>query len=288
MIYPVILSGGVGSRLWPLSRSLSPKQFLPLAGERTMIQETARRVQGERFHAPIVICNHEHRFQVAEQMRQVGCDPTAIVLEPMGRNTAPAAAIGALLAGKDDPDAVVVLLPSDHLILAQDVFVDAVDKAVAAARAGALVTFGIKASAPETGYGYILKGEELPGCDGCRKVARFVEKPDRATAEGYVASGQYCWNSGMFVFAAGAFLAELEKFEPAMLAACRAALAEGKRDLDFLRLDEAAFAGCPSKSIDYAVMERTDRAAVVPADMRWSDVGSWGSLWDIADKDEAG
>jgi mannose-1-phosphate guanylyltransferase/mannose-6-phosphate isomerase len=288
MIHPVILSGGVGSRLWPLSRSLYPKQLLPLAGERTMIQETALRVSGEQFARPLVICNHEHRFLIAEQMREAAIIPDTIVLEPVGRNTAPAAAIAALILAERDPQALMMLLPADHVVLLRDAFEDAAAAAAAAAREGALVLFGIEARAPEIGFGYIERGAALDGAEHCFRVAGFFEKPDRAKAETYVASGRHYWNSGMFLFRADVYLEELARLEPKMLAAAKAALSAGKRDLDFFRLDEAAFANSPSQSIDYAVMEHTARAAVVPVDMGWSDVGSWLSLWEIADKDDAG
>jgi len=285
-VNPVILSGGVGSRLWPMSRGLLPKQFLPLMGARTMIQETALRVAGEGFAAPTVVCNQEHRFLAAEQLRALQIEPRAIVLEPVGRNTAPAAAIASLML-KDDPEALVLLLPADHAVMAPEAFRDAVRKALPAAMRGALVTFGVVPTSPETGYGYIRAGAALADAEGCRKVDRFVEKPDLATAETYVASGEYYWNAGMFLFRADAFLAELRRLEPAMFAACEAALAKGRKDLDFLRLDEAAFGACPAQSIDYAVMEHTGDAAVVPVEMGWSDIGSWRSLWDLGARDGA-
>jgi mannose-1-phosphate guanylyltransferase/mannose-6-phosphate isomerase len=288
LIHPVILSGGAGSRLWPLSRRLYPKQLLPLAGGQTMIQDTASRFKGERFSPPVVICNQEHRFLIAEQLRECGTKDARIILEPVGRNTAPAAAIAALLVAKTDPDAVLILVPSDHVIRNTAAFVHAVDAALPAARSGALVTFGIKPSAPETGYGYIARGEALSGSSGVFGVERFVEKPDRATAETYLASGRHFWNSGMFLFSAKVLLSEMKRLEPQMLAACEAAVAKGRGDMDFFRLDETAFESCPAQSIDYAVMEKTRHAAVVPVDMGWSDVGSWQSLWDITAKNAAG
>lgn len=287
LVIPAIMSGGAGSRLWPLSRRLYPKQLLPLASARSMIQETASRFDGGGFGSPIVICNQEHRFLIAEQLREAQIRDALIVLEPAGRNTAPVAAVAALLALKHSPDAIVLLVPSDHVIGDAAAFKNAVAQGVPAAEAGALVTFGIKPDAPETGYGYILRGDALP-YEGCHRVARFVEKPDRATAEGYVASGTHYWNSGMFLFKAAALLAEMERLEPQMLAACKDAVAKGRKDMDFFRLDESAFAACPSRSIDYAIMEHATDAAVVPADMRWSDVGSWQSLWDIAAKNAQG
>ncbi len=287
-IHPVIMSGGAGSRLWPLSRRLFPKQLLPLAGARSMIQETAERFAGAGFAAPIIICNQEHRFLIAEQLREAGIKGAQIVLEPVGRNTAPAAGVAALIAGKSDPDAIVLLVPSDHVIRNVPAFRKAVDAAVPAARAGALVTFGVKPNAPETGYGYIALGDALEGAPGCHRVAKFVEKPDRATAETYLASGKYFWNSGMFLFKAATLLSEMKRLEPKMLSACSDAVAKGRADMDFLRLDEASFVQSPSQSIDYAIMEHTAHAAVVPVDMDWSDVGSWQSLWEISEKTKDG
>jgi mannose-1-phosphate guanylyltransferase/mannose-6-phosphate isomerase len=288
VIHPVILSGGVGSRLWPLSRSLYPKQLLALAGERTMIQDTAIRVSGPRFAKPIIICNQEHRFLIAEQMRESAIGLDAIVLEPIGRNTAPAAAIAALMLAERDPAALMMLLPADHVVLLQDAFDHAVAAAAEAAQKGELVLFGISPRTPETGFGYIERGEAMGSPGKCFRVAGFFEKPNLETANTYVASGRHYWNSGMFLFRADTYLRELERLEPAMLAACRAALAESKRDLDFIRLGDAAFAQSPSRSIDYAVMEHTAHAAVVPVDLGWSDVGSWLSLWEIAEKDTQG
>jgi mannose-1-phosphate guanylyltransferase/mannose-1-phosphate guanylyltransferase/mannose-6-phosphate isomerase len=288
-IHPVILSGGSGTRLWPLSRSAYPKQLMPLLSELSLLQETVRRVgDSDRFAAPLLICNDEHRFMVAEQLRAIGVAAARIVLEPVGRNTAPAAAAAALLIAADDPDALMLLLPSDHHIGDTPRFRAAVDSAAAAAQAGALVTFGMAALQPETGYGYILRGDPLPGLDGCFRVARFVEKPDRATAESYVADGRYAWNSGMFLFKAGRLIAEMERHAPEVAAAARAAVSGAGSDLDFVRLDARTFAKAPSISIDYAVMEKTDRAAVVPAEMGWTDVGSWGALWDIMPRDGDG
>ena len=288
-LYPVILSGGSGSRLWPLSRASYPKQLLPLMGEDSLLQETAGRVSDRARYAPVlVIANDEHRFVVAEQLRDQGLSNARIVLEPVGRNTAPAAAVAALLISEDDPDGVMLLLPSDHVIGDTAAFQKAVDQAEALARDGMLVTFGVQPSHPSTEYGYIKRGEGLGNGGACFRVDRFVEKPDAATAAGYVESGEYAWNSGMFVFPVRQFLAELEAVNPAMLAACRKAVAGRGADLDFIRLDAAAFAESPSDSIDYAVMEKTDSAAVVTADFRWNDVGAWNALWDLADKDEAG
>ena len=287
-IYPVILSGGVGSRLWPLSRSLFPKQLLPLAGEHSLIQDTALRVAGEGFEPPIIVCNVEHRFLIAEQMRAAAIAPLAILLEPMGRNTAPAATVAALMVAQKDPDGIILLMAADHVVADQAAFERAVEAAARAASHDNLVTFGIEPRSPETGYGYVQRGAALHGSDDILSVTRFVEKPDRATAEAYVASGQYLWNSGMFAFKASAYLAELERLDPEMLSQCRAAVADGKNDLDFFRLAAEPFAACRSISIDYAVMERTDKAAVVPVEMGWSDIGSWESLWESAAKDSAG
>ena len=287
-VHPVILSGGAGSRLWPLSRSLFPKQLLALAGKHSLIQDTALRAAGSDFAAPLIICNVEHRFLIAQQMREAGVAPGAIVLEPVGRNTAPAAAIAALMVQKKDPEGVLLLMPADHIVRNRTAFLDALDRATAAARQNHLVSFGITPDSPETGYGYIRRGQALAGLEKSFKVARFVEKPDAATAADYVASGDYDWNSGMFVFKAATFLAELEKLEPDLLAACRASLDGAKSDLDFLRLDADSFGKAKSISVDYAVMERTDKAAVVPVDMGWNDIGSWDSLWSVAARDGDG
>lgn len=283
-IYPVILSGGSGSRLWPLSRESYPKQLLPLAGPHTMLQETALRVgDAGRFHPVMVVANAEHRFVIAEQLREIGAAAPTIVLEPAARNTAAAVASAALLAGAQDPDALILVMPADHTIPAKTDFLAAVDAGLPAAREGALVLFGIQPDAPATGYGYIRGGAALSGA--ARQVEAFVEKPDLATAEAYIESGDYYWNSGIFLLPAKAVLAELEQHEPAVLAAVRASVDAASRDMDFLRLDPEAFAACPSISIDYAVMERTDRAAVVPSTFVWSDVGAWGALWELADRD---
>ena len=280
----VLLSGGSGTRLWPLSREAYPKQFLPLAGEQTMLQETWRRVAPLAGAAPIVVANEEHRFLAAEQLRLVGVENAAIVLEPAGRNTAPAIAAAALqaLAGGGDP--LLLVLPSDHVVRDAGAFQAAVSEAMPAAEDGALVTFGIVADAPETGFGYIQAGAG----EGVRPVLRFVEKPDADTARGYLDSGDYYWNSGMFLFRASRYLEELEKFQPEIVAAVRKAFDAAARDGDFVRLDGDAFAASPSDSIDYAVMEKTDRAMVLPVDIGWNDVGSWSALWDVSEQDEDG
>ncbi|HWB47502.1 MAG TPA: mannose-1-phosphate guanylyltransferase/mannose-6-phosphate isomerase [Stellaceae bacterium] len=288
-VHPVILSGGSGTRLWPMSRTLYPKQILPLVGEHSLLQQAALRVDGlAAFAAPLVVANEEHRFIVAEQLRELGLGPQALLLEPVGRNTAPAACVSALSLIDADPDALMLVMPSDHLIEDRGAFLAAVERAAAAARTGCLVTFGIHPERAETGFGYIERGAKLPGADGSFRVARFVEKPDAATAEQYVASGDYFWNSGIFLFPASLYLSELERLRPDMVAACRAALGGAKRDDDFVRLDNQAFAACPADSIDYAVMEHTERAAVVPVAMGWSDLGSWDALWELAEKDDAG
>jgi mannose-1-phosphate guanylyltransferase/mannose-1-phosphate guanylyltransferase/mannose-6-phosphate isomerase len=288
-IVPVILSGGAGTRLWPLSRADHPKQFLDLLGGGTMLQATARRVSDPiRFADPIVVANVEHRFLVAEQMREAGIRPRAIVLEPEGRNSAPAAAVAALRAMADDGDALVLLLAADHAMARPAAFVEAVERARAAADAGCIVTFGIRPDRPETGYGYVLTGREHPDARGVHRVDRFVEKPDAATASAYLADGRYLWNSGNFLASAAVLSAEIARLAPAVEEAARAALAAATRDLDFERLDPAAFGRAPAISIDYAIMEKTDRAAVVPCDPGWSDVGSFASLHALASRDPAG
>ncbi len=284
---PVILSGGAGSRLWPLSRQLYPKQLLPLVTDRTMIQDTLSRVTGESFAPPLIICNEEHRFIIAEQIRALGIEPAAIVLEPVGKNTAPAAAIAALLLSQADPDAHMLILPADHAIRDETAFTAAIDTARRAAATGQLTAFGIQPDAPETGYGYIEKGSAASP-ENVFKIAEFVEKPDAQTAQGYLDSGRYLWNSGMFLFPAAAYLDELTAQQPKIVDACNEALRKGHRDLDFFRLDAEAFDACPSDSIDYAVMEKTDKAVVVPADIGWTDVGAWSALWEIAERDADG
>ncbi|WP_445514582.1 mannose-1-phosphate guanylyltransferase/mannose-6-phosphate isomerase [Stenotrophomonas sp. 3(2025)] len=283
-IQPVILSGGSGTRLWPLSREAYPKQFLPLAGELTMLQATWQRVAPIASRGPLVIANEEHRFVAAEQLQQVGAEPAAIILEPVGRNTAPAIAVAALEATRDGADALLLVLPSDHVITDEAAFRAAVQAAAGAAEAGKLVTFGIVPTGPETGYGYIkaAHGQDV------RAVERFVEKPDLDTATGYVASGQYYWNSGMFLFKASRYLQELERLQPVMLSACRNAWQSARRDADFTRLDKDAFTAVPSDSIDYAVMEKTADAVVVPLDAGWNDVGSWTALRDVSQQDGDG
>ena len=284
-LIPVILSGGSGTRLWPLSRESHPKQFLPLLGEKSLLQSTCLRLRGlPGADAPLVVANEEHRFMVAEQLRQVGATPSALILEPVGRNTAPAIAVAALRAMQGGDDPVLLVLPSDHVIADENAFRAAVLVAMESAKAGYLVTFGIVPTAPETGYGYI---NAAPG-EGVRDVLRFVEKPDQATAEAYVASGEYFWNSGMFAFLASRYLDELTKNNPRMVELARESLEKASVDADFLRLDKASFSACPSDSIDYAVMEKTDRAAIIPIDVGWNDVGSWSALWSVVEQDGNG
>jgi mannose-1-phosphate guanylyltransferase/mannose-6-phosphate isomerase len=288
-LQPVLLSGGSGTRLWPLSREAYPKQFLPLAGSDTMLQATWRRVQAIADAAPIVVAGEDHRFLVAEQLRQIGAPVPAIVLEPLGRNTAPAIAAAALQAMCAGDDPLLLVLPSDHVVRDDAAFRAAVQAAMPAADAGALVTFGIVPNAPETGFGYIQAGlADDSACDDVRKVLRFVEKPDAATAQHYLDASGYYWNSGMFLLRASRYLEELTRFRPEIVAAVRAAFDAAARDGDFIRLDKAAFAACPSDSIDYAVMEHTSAASVLPVDIGWNDVGSWSALWEVSTQDGHG
>ena len=287
-IVPVILSGGSGTRLWPVSRESFPKQLWPLVSDRTMIQETALRAKGAAFAPPIVVCNQEHRFLIAEQLRASGIVGARIVLEPVGRNSAPAIAAAALLVAEEDPDAVLWMMAADAAIGEVPALLTALDLAVAAARRGRIVTFGMRPTAPETGYGYIEQGEELPDAPGVHAVVRFLEKPDSATAAAFVAGGKHLWNSGMFVFTARTLMEELDTHAPDVLPAVGQSVAERTTDLDFIRLGVDAFAACPSISLDYAVAERTHRAAVIPAAIGWSDVGSWSALWELGAKDAAG
>ena len=286
MLIPVILAGGAGSRLWPLSRRMHPKQFLPLTGgSESMMQKTISRLGGIERAASIVICNEEHRFLVAGQLQQLGEGRATIVLEPVGRNTAPAIAVAALRALQQGDDPTLLVLAADHVITQQASFHHAITQAVDLAQADRLVTFGIVPNLPETGYGYIRRGKAV---DNGYQVAEFVEKPDQATAQGYLDSGDYYWNSGMFCFRAAHYLSELQKVAPDMVAACRQAVEEGEEDLDFFRLAKEPFMQSPSDSIDYAVMEKTDCAAVVPLDAGWNDIGSWSALWQIDEKDGNG
>jgi len=283
-IFPVILSGGSGTRLWPLSREVSPKQFHALNSDQTLFQETVARLSGQGFMSPIIVCNHEHRFIVGEQLKAMDITPHTVLVEPVARNTAPAVAVAALLL-ENDPDALLLISPADHVIRQPERFKAALAQAAAAAQQGYLVTFGIDPATPETGFGYIKRGKEV--LDGVCAIERFVEKPDRATAERYVADGSYFWNSGIFLFAAKDYLAELERLQPAMVAACRSALNEATTDMFFRRLGDS-FAAIKGDSIDYAVMEHASRAAVVPVAMGWSDVGSWSAVWEDGVKDSDG
>ncbi len=287
MLIPVVMAGGSGTRLWPLSRSLYPKQFLPLLSSATMLQETCARLDGVEASAPMVICGEDHRFTVAEQLRVSGGEKRgSIVLEPAGRNTAPAVALAALQAvSEQGPDALLLVLAADHVINDVAAFQDAVVVAAGHAEQGKLVTFGIVPSAPETGYGYIRQGEAVASA---YRVAEFVEKPDADTAQQYLSEGIYVWNSGMFMFKAGRYLEELQAHRPDILEACKRSMDNASTDADFVRPDKAAFLSCPDDSIDYAVMEKTDNAVVVPMDCGWSDVGSWSALWDVSNKDAEG
>jgi mannose-1-phosphate guanylyltransferase / mannose-6-phosphate isomerase len=290
LLIPVILSGGAGTRLWPLSRELYPKQLLPLVGTRTMLQETALRLAGLESEPPIIVCNEAHRFLVAEQLRQLGVAPRAIVLEPMGRNTAPAIALAAHAALSrrtgEEGDPILLVLPADHLIRDLKAFQAAVRRALPAAEKGRFVTFGIVPNAPETGYGYIQRGASEG--EGVHRIAKFVEKPDLERAKSFLAGGEHYWNSGMFMFAARRYLEELGRLAPDIAKACKLAYEGAKTDLDFTRLDERAFERSPSNSIDYAVMEKTTDAVVVPLDAGWSDVGSWAALHEAQDADAQG
>ena len=284
-ITPVILSGGMGTRLWPLSRELYPKQLLPLVGKRTMLQETLHRLAGVEVSAPIVVCNEAHRFLVAEQLRQSGSKPQAIMLEPAGRNTAPAIALAAL---KADPDALLLVLPADHVIRNVPAFEAAIRLAAISAQAGRMVTFGIVPTAPETGYGYIKKASAASKDAAVFPIAQFVEKPTLERAQQFLRDGDYFWNSGMFLFKASRYLQELARFAPDIASAAKASLDAAQPDLDFVRIDKVAFEACRSDSIDYAVMEKTADAVVVPLDAGWSDVGSWSALQDALPADAQG
>ncbi|MCV0396053.1 MAG: mannose-1-phosphate guanylyltransferase/mannose-6-phosphate isomerase [Rhizobiaceae bacterium] len=286
MFVPVIMAGGSGTRLWPLSRQLYPKQFHALTGGLSLLQETVARLEGLDAAHPLPICNEEHRFIVAEQLREIGHGEAAILLEPVGRNTAPAIALAALHATRLGDDPLLLVLAADHAIGNVAAFRAAVETASLIARDGYLVTFGIVPDRPETGFGYIERGAPLQ--HGGHAVASFAEKPDGPTAEAYLAGGKHFWNSGMFMFRAGRYLKELERHRPDIARACRAAMAETRPDLQFVRVDEEAFRACPSDSIDYAVMEKTDRAAMVPLDAGWNDVGSWSALRDIMPRDDNG
>jgi mannose-1-phosphate guanylyltransferase len=286
MLLPIILAGGSGTRLWPLSRELYPKQFHALAGSHTMLQETVMRLQGLDCESPLVICNEEHRFIAAEQLRQIGEDGATILLEPVGRNTAPAIALAALYASRSGGDPVLLVLAADHLIQQPDRFRESVVKAVPLAEEGRLVAFGIVPDRPEIGYGYIRRGTPLG--DYGFVGEKFEEKPDHKTPEAYVRDGGYYWNSCMFLFRASAFLSELKRFQPEILDACGQAIGAIEQDMDFVRIDADKFRASPAISIDYAVMEKTRAAALVPLDAGWNDIGSWSALWDVQERDDAG
>ncbi|WP_115444734.1 mannose-1-phosphate guanylyltransferase/mannose-6-phosphate isomerase, partial [Escherichia coli] len=287
LITPIILAGGSGTRLWPLSRVLYPKQFLKLNGNLTMLQATVERLNNMECDDPIVICNEQHRFIVAEQLRQINKLTDNIILEPFGRNTAPAIALAALLKLKksQQEDSIMLVLAADHVVTNKVAFSQSVKNAIPSARSGKMVTFGIIPERPETGYGYIRRGAAYENSDNVFHVDKFIEKPDLETAEKYLASGEYYWNSGMFLFRASRYLRELKKFRPDILDACENAMANMTSDLNFVRIDEESFSECPDESIDYAIMEATTDAIVVPMNAGWSDVGSWSSLWEISSKD---
>ena len=289
MLLPVIMAGGTGSRLWPMSRELYPKQFLRLYGQRSMLQETVLRLDDVDAREPVVICNQEHRFLVAEQLRQINKLSHNIILEPVGRNTAPAIALAALSANENGDDTILLVLAADHIINNKLAFHQAIKSAFKFALQGRLVTFGIVPTGPETGYGYIHRGqEETLDEQIAYQVSRFVEKPNKETAESYIASGEYYWNSGMFMFRAKKYLEELEKFRPDILDACKAVIQGCKESDEFIKVDRDLFIACPDESVDYAVMEKTTDAVVVGLDADWSDVGSWSALWEVSPKDDKG
>lgn len=287
MIIPVVMAGGTGSRLWPMSRELYPKQFLRLNGDKSMLQETISRLDGLNVVPPILICNEQHRFLAAEQLRQLGLVEGNIILEPVGRNTAPAIALAALSATLNGENPLLLVLAADHVIANRDAFHLAINNAIPHANHGKLVTFGIVATGPETGYGYIQRGEHLDEGKMAFDIGRFVEKPDIETANNYISSGEYYWNSGMFIFRAKTYLNELSKYRPDILSACQNAFSNIKKDSlqDFIRVDKDSFIACPDESIDYAVMEKTTEGVVIPLDAGWNDIGSWSALWDVNVKD---
>ncbi|BEM61896.1 TPA: mannose-1-phosphate guanylyltransferase/mannose-6-phosphate isomerase [Serratia marcescens] len=289
-LIPVILAGGNGSRLWPLSREAFPKQFLTLDGSKhSLLQQTLLRLdglQGVKIAAPIVICNEEHRFLVAEQLQEIDCLNSRIILEPAGRNTAPAVALAAQHVLQNEPDGMLLVLAADHLITQLGAFHDALNKAIEFSLCDRLVTFGIIPQHPETGYGYIKRGTPLSSY--CFNVERFVEKPGYQKAQAYLESGDYCWNSGMFMFTAKKYLCELNRFRPDIFQKSLFAMQTSRLELNFIHIDEETFLRCPCESIDYAVMENTADAVVMPVDIGWSDVGSWGTLWDLTEKDAQG
>ncbi|MFG1172058.1 mannose-1-phosphate guanylyltransferase/mannose-6-phosphate isomerase [Erwiniaceae bacterium CAU 1747] len=288
MVIPIIMAGGTGSRLWPMSRELYPKQFLRLNGEQSMLQDTVSRLDGLNVSEPLLICNEQHRFLAAEQLRQINQLSNNIILEPVGRNTAPAIALAALSATAKGENPLLLILAADHVIEDKEAFHQAVLSATPLAEQGKLVTFGIVATGPETGYGYIQRGDAFG--ESAFGVKRFVEKPDLQTATEYLASGEYYWNSGMFLFSAKRYLEELGEFRPDILAACQLAMSDVKVDAvqDFIRVDVEAFSACPDESVDYAVMEKTTDAVVIPLDAGWNDVGSWSALWEVNQRDDNG
>ncbi|MFK5968699.1 MAG: mannose-1-phosphate guanylyltransferase/mannose-6-phosphate isomerase [Candidatus Marithrix sp.] len=288
MLTPVILSGGVGSRLWPLSREHYPKQLLALVGKNTLLQNTILRLASLTEQAnPVIVCNEKHRFLVAEQLHNIDIEPANIILEPAGRNTAPAVAVAAFTALAKDPEAILMVLPADHLIADAAKFCQAIEAGIQLAEANYLVTFGIVPNSPETGYGYINASDFIEDTVAL-SVESFVEKPDLEIAKQYLESGKYYWNSGMFLFKAAKYLQELEKFAPDILGTCRLAVDNALEDKEFLRLDSGAFKACTSDSIDYAVMEHTNAAVVIPLDAGWNDVGAWSSLWEVSEQDDNG
>jgi mannose-1-phosphate guanylyltransferase/mannose-6-phosphate isomerase len=297
IVVPIILSGGTGSRLWPLSRELNPKQFLPLVSKNSMLQETLIRLQNNNSVEtspvgievdPVIVCNVDHRFLAAEQLRQIDYSDPAIILEPEGRNTAPAICVAAMHLIAQNQDPIMLVLPADHVISNVDSFHQTLAQGNELAKQGKLVTFGISAASPETGYGYIQQGQMIDKQNNAFLISRFVEKPDKQTALSYIESGDYLWNSGMFMFRSSVFIEELQKYQPKMVKCCRESLELAKNDFDFIHLDKASFLSSPADSIDYAVMEKTDHAVVIPLDANWSDVGSWDALWEIGNKDSQG
>lgn len=286
IITPVIMAGGSGSRLWPLSRTHYPKQFIPLVNEDSMLQNTVSRLDKLSKNEPVIICNNEHRFMVAEQLRSLDINHANIILEPIGRNTAPAIALAAFQAIQSNDDPLLLVLAADHVITNENAFIDSVNTAIKSAQDGMLVTFGIVPTHPETGYGYIRQGQAI-GL-GIHSVEAFVEKPNKKKAQEYFKSGVYSWNSGMFLFKASTYLNELKKYNSEIFDICKKAISESFSDLDFIRISKELFEKCPDDSIDYAVMEKTDKAVVLPMDAGWSDVGSWSALWDVQQKDDNG
>ena len=287
MIIPVVMAGGTGSRLWPMSREHYPKQFLRLSSDKSMLQETINRLDGLNTSSPILICNEQHRFLAAEQLRQINLESSKIILEPAGRNTAPAIALAALSATVNGDDPLLLVLAADHVISDIRSFHEAINNAITYAEQGKLVTFGIVATNPETGYGYIQRGDSISDSGNAFEVRRFVEKPDIQTARDYLSSGNYYWNSGMFIFKAKAYLSELSKYRPDILSSCQKSFSNIEKDSsqDFIRVDKESFLACPDESIDYAVMEKTSSGVVIPLDAGWNDVGSWSALWEVNKRD---